>query len=125
MNKPRVFTATLALAAALALGCASMGPPNDAISAAELSIRQADDALASQHAPLDLVKSREKLEQAKRAVAEGDNAEARRLAEQSQVDAKLAEEKSLAAKAKRTAQEMERSVTTIRQETERYAPVRQ
>ena len=110
-----------ALALALA-GCATVAPPQDRIAAAEVQIRKAEDGLAAQYAPLDLLKAREKYEGARRAVQEEEYDEARRLAEQATVDARLAEEKARTAKAQRMAKEMQESLETLQRETERYAP---
>ena len=66
-------------------------PPVDAFSKAELSLRTAAEARADELAPMDLQRAKEKLEQAKRAMAAGRNTEARRLAEAADVEAELAQ----------------------------------
>ena len=114
------FAAAAGLAA-LGAGCASPEPAAKAISSAELSVRKADASFASKYAPLELVKAREKLELAKQTLDEGDYDQSRRLAEQALVDARLAEEKARTARAHQTAEEMRRSVETLRSEAERYS----
>jgi multidrug efflux pump subunit AcrA (membrane-fusion protein) len=66
-------------------------PTVGAFSKAELSLRTAGEARADELAPMDLQRAKEKLEQAKRAMAAGRNIEARRLAEAAEVEAELAE----------------------------------
>ena len=114
--------ARVGVIALLITGCATVAPPRDRIAAAEMQIRKAEDGLAAQYAPLDLLKAREKYEGARRAVQQEEFDEARRLADQATVDARLAEEKARTAKAQRMAEEMQESLETLQRETERYAP---
>ena len=114
------------IAAVLALGawmvaCASPASPQEAITRAEVSIRKADEVGASQVAALDLLKAREKLENARdRARHRGSWTEARRLAEQAEVDAQLAEERARALQAEENAREMQRSIEILREEISRH-----
>ena len=80
------------------LGCSTLlsnsgrtEPPVDAFSKAELSLRMAAEARADELAPMDLQRAKEKLEQARRAVAARKNDDARRLAEAAEVEAELAQ----------------------------------
>ena len=63
----------------------------DAFSKAELSLRTAAEARADELAPMDLQRAKEKLEQARRAMAARKNDDARRLAEAAEVEAELAQ----------------------------------
>lgn len=104
----------------LLIGCATAQSPRDEISRAELAVRKADESLASKYAPLDLVKAREKLDKAQTAARDNDAwPEAYRLALQARVDAELAEEKARAAQAEERANEMRRSIESLKAETER------
>jgi hypothetical protein len=66
------------------------------MSAAQTAVTSAEQADAAQHAPSDLDRARDKLIRAQAAMQEDDNTEARRLAEEALVDARLAEAKARA-----------------------------
>jgi multidrug resistance efflux pump len=108
----------IAAVAALA-ACASVPPPTETISAAELALRRADEVDAQRYARLEVYQAREKLEQAKGAVDREQNLEARRLAEESLVEAQLAEAKADAARAERNAEEIRKNIETLESETDR------
>lgn len=99
-------------------GCAGK-PPTDTLSQAELAVQEADSKTASQYAPLELRTAREQLEQAKRALAEEEYDEARRLAEQALVNAQLAEARSAAEKARQAAAEIQKSIQALQSELQR------
>ena len=75
-------------------GCSSVKPPTGTVSQAQLAIRQADQSKASQYAPVELSKAREKFNDAEKAMRNEDYIKARRLSEQALVDARLAEVKA-------------------------------
>jgi hypothetical protein len=78
------------LVCALALGACTTTPAPDAeIAAARAMLSQAQPA-ASQYAPGELRAAQAKLERAEAAMAREDHVEARLLAEQAEVDARLA-----------------------------------
>lgn len=64
----------------MVVGCAGK-PPVETLSRADLAVQEADKKTASQYAPLELKTAREQLDQAKRAMAEKEYDEARRLAD--------------------------------------------
>ena len=72
-------------------------PPAETLANAESSMRSAREARADELAPGDWRSAREKLERAKRAMADRNYDQARRLAESAQVEAELAEAKAEAA----------------------------
>ena len=77
-------------AALLALGaCANTPPPTEQLGAARAMVTQAQP-LAVNDAPAELQVAQAKLASAEAAVERGDYAVARRLAEEAEVDAKLA-----------------------------------
>lgn len=82
-------------------------------------MRRAADAGAAQYGPLELRIAREKLDGAKRAMNSKEYDQARRLAEQAQVDARLAETKADAERARRTVEETRKNIETLRHEAER------
>lgn len=114
----RSAAAVVALSATLFLGaCASKGlPPDDAIATARAAIMQAEAAQASQLAPVELLAARDKLQQADAAVRAEQYAQARRLAEQAEVDGVLAERKARAERSRRAAVELDRANAALRQE---------
>jgi Domain of unknown function (DUF4398) len=76
--------------------CNSVPAPVGEMSAAQTAVTAAEEAEAAQYAPADLDRARGKLIRAQAAMQEEDNQEARRLAEQALVDARLAEAKARA-----------------------------
>jgi hypothetical protein len=79
---------TLSIALALA-ACASVPPPVTELAAARAALGQAGP-LASQYAPAELSAAQRKLERAEQAMARDDRVQARRLAEEAEVDARFA-----------------------------------
>ena len=101
-------------------GCASAPmAPTDAIQAAEIAIGKAEQARVTENASGDLKSARDKLAAAREAVTAKNMGEARRLAEQSRVDADAATAKTEATKAKLVNSEMQRSNDALRQEIQR------
>ena len=111
------------LLAAAVLGlsaCASTPPPpTDAINAAERAVKTAQDAGVVDYSSPELKSAREKLVQAREAVARDDMAAAAVLAEQARLDAELATAKTAAAKAQSVNDEMKKSNETLQQELNR------
>jgi multidrug efflux pump subunit AcrA (membrane-fusion protein) len=93
-------------------------PPVGAFSKAELSLRTATEARADELAPMDLQRAKEKLEQAKRAMAAGKNTEARRLAEAADVEAELAQARAEAEITRLAADQLRLRGDALRQEME-------
>lgn len=115
------YLATVGLLAgvAFAAGCATVSPPYEQIASAELAIRRADEVNAQQYAPLDLRIAREKLEGARQALDDKNTKEARRMAEQSLADARLAETKAQTAQAQATTAGIRESIDALRSESVR------
>lgn len=108
----------LAAVALLAVsGCASVPPPNQELTLARAAIDQAAEADAQRHAPRELSTARQNLSRAEAAVQREDNLVASRLAEQARLDAQLAEARARAVDAEQTAQAVEQSIETLREET--------
>jgi hypothetical protein len=89
-----------------------------AFSKAELSLRTAAEARADELAPMDLQRAKEKLENARRAMAAGKNTEARRLAEAADVEAELAEARAEAEITRLAADQLRLRGDALRQEME-------
>ena len=104
----------LLLAALGLLGaCASMPPPTDAVSEADLALQQAETAQAAIYAPGDLLRAREQLDGAKAQVRSEHYAKARRLAEQSAANSQLAIARSRAAIAEASHKAAQESVNAF------------
>jgi Domain of unknown function (DUF4398) len=76
--------------------CSSAPAPVAEMSAAQTAVTGAEEADAAKYAPSDLDRARDKLIRAQAAMQEEENEQARRLAEESLVDARLAEAKARA-----------------------------
>lgn len=102
-----------------AIGCSTPRKPAQEIEKAELAIETADVGPTPEVASLELRLAREKVEGAKKALADDEYDLARQLAEQAQVDAQLAEAKAESAAARQSAVELEHTINTLREEAER------
>lgn len=103
-------------------GCASDPAPEAELGAAELAVSQAEQANAPAQAAEAYRAARDKLELARDAMEDGDNQEARRLAEQALVDAQLAEAAARSQVARQNATELRDSIETLQDELARRAP---
>ncbi len=100
--------------------CSGGPPPRGEISQAQLAVQQAGtQSKASDYAPLQLQKAREKLDKAQQAVDDDEYEMARRYAEEALVDAQLAQAKAEAASTEQAARDMQASIETLRQEVQR------
>lgn len=113
-----IWAGGIVIMAVLLVGCASVPPPNDALSTAEVAVNRATEAQAASYAPHALKPALEKLELAKRSLAAEHYEEARRFAEQARVDARLAEALALSHAARQGAQEVQETTDTLERETE-------
>lgn len=96
--------------------CSSTPAPVGEISAAQTAVTAAEQADAAQHAPAELDRARDKLTRAQAAMQDDDNEDARRLAEQSLVDARLAEARARAEVARQNAEQVQSSVEELSSE---------
>jgi hypothetical protein len=113
-----LFTCVIILWALQTIGCSMSKPPTGIVSQAELTLRTAIEARADEFAPMDLQRAREKLEASKKAVANGNYDEARRLGEVAQVEAELAEAKADAEIMRMAADGLRQRGDALRQEIE-------
>jgi hypothetical protein len=124
-TNPRSWVAVPLLLGGLVIsGCSGAKPPLGTLSQAELAVQQADQSTASVYAPLELQTARDQLGEAKRAMAAEEYEEARRFADQALVNAQLAEAKAGAGKARTAAEELRKSIKTLRGELERVSTAR-
>ena len=123
--RPQGWFAMLAMAGALLVGaCASAPPPTGVMSQAELAVRDAERSQASQYAALELQMARENFDLAKQAMQRKEHETARRMAEKALVEARLAEDKALAASTREAAEELRRSIDSLRDEISRASKSR-
>ena len=117
INRPIFVKCVLAVTAGvISFGCATAQPPRGTLSQANLAVQDAAEGKAPQYAPLELRQAREKLAQARKAMAQEDYTGARRLAEQALVDAQLAREKAAAESTRQSAAQLARSIEALRDE---------
>lgn len=121
---PVVITAVLFSGVMLSSCASKPKPPTQALQAAELAIDTAEQARVAEYASPELAAAREKLTSAKVAVGKEDMIAAERLAEQSRVEAELAVAKANAQKAKAVNEEMQKSISTLKQEMQRNTGVK-
>ena len=122
VNSARPFAAFTSVAVLLGLalgGCASTGDlPREEMAVARAAVDRAAGP-AGADAPVEVSQAREKLERANAAVARKDYDVARRLAEQAEVDANLAEARSHSARSDRALQEVREGIRQLRAEIAR------
>jgi septal ring factor EnvC (AmiA/AmiB activator) len=107
-----LITAALALAA-----CANeVPPPTTEVTLADSTIRDAETAGAVQYSPVELNTAREKLEAARRNMQDDNNEQARRLAEEAEVDARLAELRARTKTTRDAVAAIQSSIDTLRRE---------
>lgn len=124
-TSPQIRRATWAvLATTLALGaCSSAPPPREEMAVARTTVNRVTAAPnTAAAAPVELQSARDKLASAERAMANQDYTQARRLAEQAQVDARLAEAKTQAMRGEQAVQEVQGSIRALNEELQRRAP---
>ena len=108
--------ATLVLGSSLVLaGCAG-NPPSEQYAVTQSAVNSAVSADGTEFAALEMKSAQDKLKQAELAMHDKKYDEARRLAEQAEWDARVAERKAQAAKAEKAVQDAKQGVQELRQE---------
>ena len=116
MVKPRSVGLTAALALVLAMaGCAGENVPEAQLARAQLAVDRAVAAQAGTHAPTELARAQSQLRAAREAIDEEDYTEARRLADQAEIDATLAETRAQAAVETENVEQMRGTVGDLRE----------
>jgi len=116
------LTRTAAACAAMATGaaaCASTPIPNEGIAVAKASVQRAEQSGAPELAPVEMAAARDKLARAEKAAAAHEAAPATELADQANVDARLAEATAEQQRAHKAAMEFDASMQTLRNESQR------
>ncbi|WNW11375.1 DUF4398 domain-containing protein [Pseudomonas sp. DTU_2021_1001937_2_SI_NGA_ILE_001] len=111
--------AALALGSALVLaGCAG-NPPSEQYAVTQSAVNSAVSAGGTEYAAVEMKSAQDKLRQADVAMQDHRYDEARRLAEQAEWDARVAERKAQAAKAQKAVQDARQGVNELREESQR------
>lgn len=119
-SNPMMQRIGLAAAAALFMaGCASTSAPTEQMAVSRAAVSNAMSAGGNQYAPVQTRSALEKMESAERAMADKDYELALRLAEQAEVDARLAAEMARSAKAQKAADALQEDIRVLREELER------
>lgn len=113
--------AAMMLGSSLVLaGCAG-NPPSEQYAVTQSAVNSAISAGGTEFAPVEMKAAQDKLKEAEFAMHDEDYEKARRLAEQAEWDARLAERKAEAAKAERALQDARQGVQELREEGMRNA----
>jgi hypothetical protein len=107
---------TFIAASILISGCATTPPPVELIAVSKAAVNDANLAGANELAPVQFKSAVEKMDGAEVAMAKKDYALAKQLAEQAQVDAKLAVAMARSAKAKKAADALQEDSRVLSQE---------
>jgi len=116
-NDPTMTRILLLLAALLTTvlaGCATLPPDPTLLDNARNAIEQAERAGAQEYSPLELRFARERLVSAEAVLAEGDGNLARRLADESELDAQLALARTRAALTRAELAERQRALDELK-----------
>jgi uncharacterized protein DUF4398 len=121
MNDPTPFARMFGIAAIAVMavtGCATVHvpTPTDQLAVANAAVADAAGTDAAQLSASEFTAAQRKLARAQQALGAGDNAAARELAEEAEVDARLAATHARAAKAVRAAAEVQASNQALRDE---------
>lgn len=108
-----------AVAALFMAGCASTSAPTEQMAVSRAAVSNALSAGGNQFAPVQTRSALQKMESAERAMADKDYEAALRLAEQAEVDAKVAAEMARSAKAQKAADALQEDIRVLREELER------
>jgi outer membrane murein-binding lipoprotein Lpp len=101
-------------------GCAG-NPPSEQFAVTQSAVNSAVSAGATEYAAVEMQSARDKFKQAELAMHDEDYEKAKRLAEQAEWDARVAERKAEAAKAERALQDANQGIEELRQEGMRGA----
>ena len=118
------FSQGAAACAVIVIGlaaCASTPIPNEKIAVAKESVQRAEQSGAPELAPVEMAAARHKLARAEKAAADREAVPANQLAEQANVDARLAEATAQQQRARKAAMEFDASMQALRSESMRNA----
>ena len=99
--------------------CATTPMPNEKIAVARASVQRAEQSGAPELAPVEMAAARDKLTRAERAAADREAQPANELAEQADIDARLAEATAQQQRSHRAAMESDANMQALRNESMR------
>ena len=112
----RLKLALLAVGSSLVLaGCAG-NPPTEQFAVTESAVNNAVSAGGPEYAPVEMKSAQDKLSQARIAMNDKEYDQAKRLAQQAEWDARVAERKTQAAKAQKAVKDAQQGVMELREE---------
>ena len=103
----------------LVAACSSVPPPTEEMALARAAVDQAQASDAPELAPVELNSARAKLTRATQAMDAKDYGQARRLAQESEADAQLAQARARSAKSGKAVAELQESIRVLREELNR------
>lgn len=115
----RIVSAVSMVSALFLIGCASIPPPTGQMAVSKSALANAMSAGGSEYAAVEMKSAQDKLDRANRAMEKKEFEDARWLAEQAQVDARLAEKKAHSAKAQKAVAMMQDDIRVLREEINR------
>lgn len=114
--RPSLRFSLLALGSAVLLaGCAG-NPPSEQMAVTESAVNAAVSSGGPEYAPVETKNAQDKLAQARIALNDKEYDQAKRLAQQAEWDARVAERKSQAVKAQNNVKDAQQGVMELRQE---------
>lgn len=115
-----MLTAGAAVISAIFMaGCASIPAPTEQMAVSKAAVNNALSAGSNEFAPVQLKSAMEKMDAAERAMTERNYELARQLAEQAQIDAKLAGTMARSSKAQKAADALQEDSRVLRKEIDR------
>lgn len=115
-----MLTAGFAVTSAIFMAsCASIPAPTEQMAVSKAAVTNALSAGSNEFAPVQLKSAMEKMDAAERAMTERNYELARQLAEQAQIDAKLAGTMARSSKAQKAADALQEGSRVLRQEIDR------
>lgn len=121
ITRARIAPLAMTLAVGLAAlgGCASTPAPTEQLAVAEAAVQRANTTSTSENSAVELKVATNKLAGARQAMASKDYELARRLAEQAEVDAEVAELRSQALRSRQAAQDAQAASRALSEEINR------
>ncbi|MER0215732.1 MAG: DUF4398 domain-containing protein [Nitrosomonas sp.] len=115
-----MLTAGVAVISAIFMaGCASIPAPTEQMAVSKAAVNNALSAGSNEFAPVQLKSAMEKMDAAERAMTDRNYELARQLAEQAQIDAKLAGTMARSSKAQKAADALQEGSRVLRKEIDR------
>jgi hypothetical protein len=123
MTTQRIICSSVGAALIAALAACASGPvPLEQLAVAKQSVQRAEQAGATELAPVEMSTARDKLQRAEQAAQNHQGQTATMLADQANVDAELAEATAREHKSHKAEMELQASLQALRQESSHEPP---